>query len=98
MPDVQLKPRVVAFINSLPPKHQRQVKAYILKLKEPELPHDTKPLKGYKPYLRGDVGEYRVIFRCEKADKNIDVVIVVLCGKRNGDEVYKKIKRIVRKD
>ncbi len=93
MPYLQIKPRVEEFIKTLPPKHQRQVKDYILKLGESGLPHDAKPLKGYKPYLRSDVGEYRIIFRHESVE---DIIIIVLCGKRNGDEVYKKIGRILK--
>jgi len=92
MTDIRLKPSVVKFIKTLPPKHQRQVKDYLLKLTDNPQPPDTKPLKGYGPYLRGDSGEYRVIYRY---DKRRDCVTVVLVGRRNNDDVYKRFKRII---
>lgn len=90
---LQLKPQVVKFINKLPSKHKRQVKDYILKLQDNPVPQDSKPLVHYKPYLRGDVGEYRVIYRFSKKD---NVIMVVLVGKRNGGAVYQQMKRILQ--
>ena len=52
---------------------------------DPE-PHDSKELKGY-PYRGTDIGEYRIIYRLEE-----NVLKIVLVGKRNDSEVYKKMK------
>lgn len=93
MPKIDLKPKAKKFIESLPPKHQRQVKDRILSLADNPKPHDAKKLIGYDNYLRTDIGEYRIIYRHEP---NPDVVIVVLVGKRNGDEVYRIAKRALK--
>lgn len=90
MISIAIKPKVKKFIESLPPKHQRQVKDRMLKLQEEPIPHDSKQLIGYKPYLRVDAGEYRVIY---KFDTKKELVTVVLAGKRNDDAVYRKFKR-----
>lgn len=92
MPKIDLKSRVKKFIESLPPKHKRQVKDHILSLADNPMPHDVKKLIGYENYLRTDIGEYRVIYRYEG---NPDTVIVVLVGQRNGDEIYRIAKRIL---
>ena len=93
MPNVDLKPRAMKFIKTLPPKHRRQIKNYILSLRDNPLPHDSKKLIGYEQYTRVDVGEYRIIYRYETKQ---DVVTVVLVGKRNDDEVYRIAKRILK--
>lgn len=87
-----LERRVAKFIVNLPKKHRTQVKSYILALQEAPIPHDSKLLKGYEPYRRGDCGEYRIIYRLDEATKIIYVVIV---GKRNGGEVYKNLKGVL---
>jgi mRNA interferase RelE/StbE len=93
MPKIDLKPRAVKFIKTLPPKPKRQIKNYILSLQDnPHLP-DARPLIGYKNYLRADIGEYRIIYRYDPAD---DLVTVVLAGKRNDDEIYKIAKRVLK--
>lgn len=93
MPTLDLKPRAKKFIESLPPKHQRQVKDYILSLQDNPVPHDAKKLLGYEKYTRVDVGEYRIIYRHDCAE---NLLTVVLVGKRNGGEVYRIAKRILK--
>lgn len=92
MTNIDLKPRAKRFIQTLPPKHQRQIKDYILSLQNNPQPHDSRPLIGYAPYLRADTGEYRIIYRYESKK---DLVTVVLVGKRNGDEIYRIAKRVL---
>ena len=89
---ISLEKRVIKFIKNLPPKHQSQVKKYILSFKETPIPHDSKILKGYEPYRRGDCGEYRIIHRL---DEDAKTVYVILVGKRNGGEVYKFLNNIL---
>ena len=93
MIDIVIKPKVKKFIKLLPLKHQRQVKDRILKLLDQPVPHDSKCLSGYNPYLRVDVGEYRVIYRFDSKQKRITVVLV---GKRNDGDVYREFKRIYK--
>jgi len=89
---ISLEKRVIKFIKNLPPKHQSQVKKYILSFQETPIPHDSKILKGYEPYRRGDCGEYRIIYRL---DEDAKTVYVILVGKRNGGEVYKFLNNIL---
>ena len=77
---------------AFPPKHKRQVKDYILNLTNNPRPADIKPFKNYNPYVRGDIGEYRVVFRY---DKNPDFITIVLVGKRNDGDVYKRLNRLL---
>lgn len=89
---ISLEKRVIKFIKNLPPKHQSQIKNYILNFQETPIPHDSKILKGYESYRRGDCGEYRVIYRL---DEDAKTVYVILVGKRNGGEVYKFLNNIL---
>jgi mRNA interferase RelE/StbE len=51
-----------------------------------------KQLKGYPGYYRVDSGEYRIVYRFHV---NEDLVEVILVGKRNDDDVYKKLERFL---
>lgn len=93
MPNLDLKPKAKKFIESLPPKHKRQVKDYILSLQDNPTPQDAKKLMGYENYTRVDIGEYRIIYRYEHKK---DLVTVVLVGKRNDDEIYRIAKRSLK--
>lgn len=90
---IDLKPKAKKFIESLPLKHQRQVKDSILSLQKNPLPHDAKKLIGYENYIRVDVGEYRVIYRYEKEE---DLITIVLVGRRNDDAIYRIAKRVLK--
>ena len=50
-------------------------------------PTDHRQLIGY-PYQRVDSGEYRIAYRFDAEN-----IYVILIGKRNDDEVYRKLKR-----
>ncbi|MFT3741249.1 MAG: type II toxin-antitoxin system RelE/ParE family toxin [Gammaproteobacteria bacterium] len=90
---IDLKLKVKKFINSLPPKHQRQIKNSILSLLDNPHPQDAKKLLGYENYTRADVGEYRIIYRYEKKEQ---LNMVVLAGRRNDDDIYRLAKRILK--
>ena len=75
------------FIEQLDAKPFRQIFKKILALLDDPEPQDTKALSGY-PYRRADVGEFRIIYRFEQ-----EVLLVILIGKRNDDEVYRKLER-----
>jgi mRNA interferase RelE/StbE len=87
-----LEKRVIKFIKTLPPKHQTQIKKYILGLGQITLPHDSQMLKNYEPYRRDDSGEYRIVYR---VDESIKTIYVILVGKRNGGEVYKTLRGVL---
>ena len=73
------------FLDSLPPKQFRQVIRKVLSLLDDPRPHDTEQLKGY-PFLRNDVGEYRIVY-----DVRGDTLRLILIGKRNDDEICRKL-------
>jgi len=87
---LKLKPtkQAIKFINQLPPKQYKQIIRTTLSLLENPLPHDSQSLKGYDELRRVDIGEYRIIYQVED-----DTVIIALIGKRNDDDVYKKLNR-----
>lgn len=90
---LDIKPKAVKFIKLLPPKHKKQIKNYILNLQNNPTPHDAKNLIGFNPYLRADCGEYRLIYKFDSKKK---LITIVLIGKRNGDEIYKHFKRLIK--
>jgi mRNA interferase RelE/StbE len=75
------------FIEQLDAKPFRQIFKKILALLDDPEPQDTKALTGY-PYRRADVGDFRIIYRFDQ-----EVLAVILIGKRNDDEVYRKLDR-----
>lgn len=83
---------VLDFLKGLQPKIAAQIAKKVLALNvEPRL-IDSKELTGYPGYYRVDSGEYRIVYRF-KPDE--DLVEIVLVGKRNDDEVYKQLKRLL---
>jgi len=82
---------VLDFLKGLQPKIAAQIAKKALSLNVNPLPNDSKQLKGYPGYYRVDCGEYRIIYRYQPEE---DLVEVILVGKRNDDDVYKKLKRL----
>ncbi|WP_460200366.1 type II toxin-antitoxin system RelE family toxin [Scytonema sp. NUACC21] len=83
---------VLDFLKGLQPKIAAQIAKKVMSLNVEPLPADAKELAGYTGYYRVDSGEYRIVYRFH-ADG--DLVEVILVGKRNDDEVYKQLKRLV---
>ena len=79
------------FLNGLQPKIAAQIAKKVLSLNVAPLPADSKQLTGYPGYYRVDSGEYRIVYRFNPDE---DLVEVILVGKRNDDEVYKKLERL----
>ncbi|MEI8055132.1 MAG: type II toxin-antitoxin system RelE/ParE family toxin [bacterium] len=74
----------------LPRKQSLQLKVKLQELQASPFPHNSKVLIGYSNYYRVSVGEYRIVYRVEN-----NILLVPLIGKRNDDEVYKKLKQIL---
>jgi mRNA interferase RelE/StbE len=83
---------VLDFLKGLQPKIAAQISKKVMSLNVDPLPTDHKELTGYAGYYRVDSGEYRIVYRF---DVNADLVEVILVGKRNDDEVYKQLKRLL---
>lgn len=75
----------VRFLDTLPPKQHRQVTRKIFMLMADPRPADAERLKGYE-YFRATAGEYRIVF-----DVHEGVLRVITIGKRNDDEVYRRL-------
>ncbi|HEY4508601.1 MAG TPA: type II toxin-antitoxin system RelE/ParE family toxin [Candidatus Paceibacterota bacterium] len=74
----------------LPPKRKGQVGRRINALAENPYASDTRELAGFAPLRRADIGEYRIVYRVSER-----VLHIFLIGKRNDDEVYRKLKRMM---
>ena len=75
----------VRFLDTLPPKQFRQVARRVIQLMADPRPADAQRLKGYD-YSRVTVGEYRIVF-----DVKDGVLRVAAIGKRNDDELYRRL-------
>jgi mRNA interferase RelE/StbE len=82
---------VLDCLKGLQPKIAAQIAKKVMSLNVDPLPADYKELAGYAEYYRVD-GEYRIVYRF---DVEADLVEVILVGKRNDDEVYKQLKRLL---
>lgn len=86
---LNISKRAYHILSDLQTKQFKQVMMKILGLIQNPYPNDSIKLKGYEHYNRVDSGEFRVIYTIEGDDLKIELV-----GKRNDDEVYKKLKNI----
>jgi mRNA interferase RelE/StbE len=77
----------IRLLDALPPKQYRQVTRKVIMLMADPRPADAERLRGHD-YSRVTVGEYRVIF-----DVHDGVLRVIAIGKRNDDEVYRRLSR-----
>ncbi|MEQ9552758.1 MAG: type II toxin-antitoxin system RelE/ParE family toxin [Coleofasciculus sp. G3-WIS-01] len=84
---------VLDFLKGLQPKIAAQIAKKVLALNVDPLPTDSKQLSGYPDYYRVDSGEYRIVYRF---NPNQDLVEVILVGKRNDDDVYKRLERFFK--
>ena len=90
MLNLDISKRAVKFIESLPPKQKKQITTKIIELRNNPEPHDSIQVKGYSHFRRTSVGEYRIIYQVQ----NNILLVIVLVGRRNDDDVYKQLKRL----
>ena len=83
---------VLDFLNGLQPKIAAQIAKKVLALNIEPLPADSEQLSSYQGLYRVDSGEYRIIYRYFPDQ---DLIEVILVGKRNDDDVYKRLKRLL---
>mgnify|MGYP001577860146 CR=1 FL=1 len=88
MLEINLDKRADKFTRKLPHKQEGQIGRKLALLLAFPFPHDSKHLKGMDWYCV-DVGEYRIIYNVHG-----NVLDVPLIGKRNDNEVYKRLKRM----
>jgi len=70
-------------------KQFKQVMLNIIRLTKDPYPNDSQKLAGY-PYYRIDTGEFRIIYDVGSEE----TVRIILVGKRNDDEVYKRLRNL----
>jgi mRNA interferase RelE/StbE len=92
MPKLDGLETVLDFFKGLQPKIAAQIAKKVLSLNIDPLPVDSKELSGYPGYFRVDSGEYRIVYQFNPSE---DLVQIILVGKRNDDEVYKQLKRLL---
>jgi mRNA interferase RelE/StbE len=91
MLDINFSRQVEKFFRKVPPKHARQIGGKMMALRENPQPHNSIVPKGAASlYRRTDIGEYRVVYRVDGG-----ILEIILVGKRNDDDVYKMIRRIL---
>ena len=79
----------VNFLDDLQAKQYKQVMGKIVKLLIDPSPSDSEIVKGYDhQYRRASIGEFRIAYKFEN-----DTIGIVMIGKRNDDDVYKRLER-----
>ncbi len=92
MPKLDGLGQALDFLKGLQPKIAAQIAKKIFALNLDPLPSDSKALVGYPSYFRVDIGEYRIVYSYVPSD---DLVQIILVDKRDDDEVYKRLKRLL---
>jgi len=85
--NLNLSNDAAGFVTSLEAKQARQVWNKIVALMKDPRPNDSIDLG--EGFFRTSIGEFRIAYRFD--DKTLSVIIV---GKRNDDEIYKRLKRL----
>jgi mRNA interferase RelE/StbE len=89
---IDLSRPAAKFLQAVPPKHGRQIAAKIAALRDDPEPHDSIRMKGEAAaFRRADVGEYRIVYQVEG-----DLLRIVLVGRRNDSDVYRRLERRIR--
>lgn len=76
------------FLKTLLPKQFKQVFTKVWDLRKNTRPHDSSKLVGFDNKYRVDIGEYRIIYTFDEIIVNVETI-----GKRNDDDVYKRVKK-----
>lgn len=86
---IDFQSRYLAGAKRLPSKHRNQIAKKIEALRHNPMPQDSIALQGkLRQFRRVDVGEYRIIYHFKD-----DVLFIVVIGKRNDDDIYRRMKR-----
>ena len=89
MLEVDIWPSAKEFIETISPKHARQIIQKMETLaKNPQSSRSTL-LEGFPPLRRLRSGDYRIIYFVEN-----DVLKVPLVDRRNDDKIYRRLKQM----
>jgi mRNA interferase RelE/StbE len=75
------------FLLKLEAKQHKQINSKIIALAKDPRPVDSIDMSG-DGLFRADIGEYRIVYKFDKT-----ILQVFIIGKRNDDDVYKKLDR-----
>ncbi len=89
MKPLRMTKSAIDFLNTLPPKHHKQVVTQWFRLWSVPYPTDSKQLTGHQKLMRVNCGEYRIIYKVEEETVNVPLI-----GKRNDNEIYKLLERL----
>ncbi len=84
---VDARPRVRKALRQLDPAARKELLVKMRALATDPRPPGTKPLRGYSPWLRVRVGDYRIIYA---VDDEARVVTVASVGHRR--EIYRSLE------
>ena len=87
MLNIDFSAQAIKFLKKLSGKPAKQIKKKIEEMRVNPFPQDSAKLSWY-PFHRTDSGEYRIVYWV-----NGDTIEIKIVGKRNDDEVYKKLAR-----
>jgi mRNA interferase RelE/StbE len=87
---LDLNKQAADFITELQAKQARQIWNKLVALMKEPFPNDSSELHGYKGLYRNDIGEFRIVYNVRD-----DCLYVYVVGKRNDDEVYKRLKKLL---
>lgn len=86
---LRISKKAEKFLKETSSKHQKQIALKLLDLQKNGHGQDSKKLKGFD-FFRADIGEYRIVYQIE----HNEILIILLIGKRNDNDVYKKMNRL----
>jgi mRNA interferase RelE/StbE len=87
---INLSRQAERLLRNLPVKTGKPIAKKLVALQTHPYPPTSKSLRGYPDWYRAKSGEYRIIYQVEQ-----DTLIVLLIGKRNDDEIYKLLGRLI---
>jgi mRNA-degrading endonuclease RelE of RelBE toxin-antitoxin system len=90
MYSLRVEKRVLADLRLLPPKIYRQITNKMFQLQFNPRPTDSKKIGSG---LRVDCGEYRLYYEVYDGER---LISVELFGKRNDDEIYRRLVELRR--
>ncbi len=88
MLEINLGKRAEKYLRTLPKKHARQVSLKLFELQRDPEPNDSKEL-AHSAFRRADIGEHRIVYTFSAT-----TLLVPLIGKRNDDDVYRRLRRM----
>lgn len=84
---INLSRQAEKFLLKVPKRQGKQIAQKLTSLREDPRPHDSLKLSG-SLFFRTDIGEYRIVYEFDE-----QCVRILIIGKRNDDDVYRKLRR-----